>query len=55
MSNDTQTPGLPPERSSYASRRKDRIDALAAASAGEEGGVSLILSACDGSVATRSS
>ena len=45
MNNDTQTPELPPERSSYASRRKDRIDALAAASADEEGGVSLILSA----------
>jgi peptide/nickel transport system permease protein len=45
VNNDTQTPELPPERSSYASRRKDRIDALAAASAAEEGGVSLILSA----------
>ena len=41
----TEAPQLPPERSSYASRRKDRIDALASASAGEEGGVSLIRSA----------
>ena len=42
-------PVLTPEdgrkRSSYADRRKDRIDALASASAQEEGGVSLILSA----------
>ena len=34
-----------PERTSYADRRKQRVDALAAASAAEEGGVSLILSA----------
>ena len=34
-----------PERTSYADRRKERIDALASASADEEGGVSLILSA----------
>jgi peptide/nickel transport system permease protein len=40
-----QTPPLPPERTSYADRRKQRIDALASASANEEGGVSLILSA----------
>lgn len=40
-----QAPQLPPERTSYADRRKARIDALAAASAEEEGGVSLILSA----------
>lgn len=46
VNNDTQTPDLPPERSSYASRRKDRIDALASASTqDEEGGVSLIVSA----------
>ena len=46
VDNDTQTPDLPPERSSYASRRKDRIDALASASTqDEEGGVSLIVSA----------
>lgn len=46
MNNDTQTPDLPPERSTYASRRKDRIDALASASTeDEEGGVSLIVSA----------
>ena len=38
-------PQLPPERTSYADRRKARIDALATASAEEEGGVSLILSA----------
>ena len=38
---------LPPERSSYGERRKDRIDTLAssAAAAVDEGGVSLILSA----------
>ncbi|WP_242532349.1 ABC transporter permease [Nocardioides sp. S5] len=41
----SQTPQLPPERTSYADRRKQRVDALAAASADEEGGVSLILSA----------
>jgi peptide/nickel transport system permease protein len=41
----SQTPQPPPERTSYADRRAQRIDALAAASAGEEGGVSLILSA----------
>ena len=35
---------LPPERSSYGERRKERIDALAS-SAVDEGGVSLILSA----------
>ena len=44
-----QRPGrpLPPERSSYGERRKDRIDTLAssAAAAVDEGGVSLILSA----------
>ena len=40
----TETP-QPPERTSYADRRKQRVDALAAASADEEGGVSLILSA----------
>ena len=46
MNNGTQTPDLPPERSTYASRRKDRIDALASASTeDEEGGVSLIVSA----------
>lgn len=38
-------PQLPPERTSYADRRKGRIDALASSSADEEGGVSLILSA----------
>lgn len=43
MSDHTQPP--PPERTSYADRRKQRVDALAAASADEEGGVSLILSA----------
>lgn len=41
----SETPQLPPERTSYADRRKQRLDALAAASADEEGGVSLILSA----------
>lgn len=45
----SETPHLPPqpppERTSYADRRKQRLDALAAASDGEEGGVSLILSA----------
>jgi peptide/nickel transport system permease protein len=40
----SQTPQLPPERTSYADRRKQRIDALAS-SADDEGGVSLILSA----------
>ncbi len=40
----TETP-QPPERTSYADRRKQRVDALAAASVDEEGGVSLILSA----------
>ena len=40
----TQSP-QPPTRGSYADRRKDRLDALATASANEEGGVSLILSA----------
>jgi peptide/nickel transport system permease protein len=40
-----QTPPPTPERTSYADRRKQRLDALAAASADEEGGVSLILSA----------
>ena len=45
MNNETQTPQLPPERSSYADRRRQRIDALATASAEDEGGVSLILSA----------
>ncbi len=46
MNDDNQTPGPPaPERSTYASRRKDRIDALSSASADEEGGVSLIVSA----------
>lgn len=41
----TPTPGLPPERTTYAERRASRIDALASASAAEEGGVSLIRSA----------
>ena len=41
----TPTPELPPERTTYAERRANRIDALASASAGEEGGVSLIKSA----------
>ena len=45
MNNETQAPQLPPERSSYAERRRQRIDALATASAEDEGGVSLILSA----------
>lgn len=45
----TQTPQppdrpLPPERSSYADKRKERIDALATSTV-DEGGVSLILSA----------
>ena len=40
----SQTP-QPPERTTYADRRAQRIDALASASAGEEAGVSLILSA----------
>ncbi|HEV2797014.1 MAG TPA: ABC transporter permease [Nocardioides sp.] len=39
-----QTP-QPRQRTTYADRRAQRIDALASASAGEEGGVSLILSA----------
>jgi len=41
----TPTPELPPERTTYAERRANRIDALASASAAEEGGVSLIKSA----------
>ncbi|MBD3946258.1 ABC transporter permease [Nocardioides ganghwensis] len=41
----SETPQPPPGRTSYADRRKQRLDALAAASADEEGGVSLILSA----------
>ncbi len=41
----TPTPELPPERTTYAERRSQRIDALASASAAEEGGVSLIKSA----------
>lgn len=41
----TPTPDLPPERTTYAERRANRIDALASASAAEEGGVSLIKSA----------
>ncbi|TGN65647.1 ABC transporter permease [Nocardioides eburneiflavus] len=41
----SETPQPPPQRTSYADRRKQRLDALAAASADEEGGVSLILSA----------
>ncbi|CAB4966216.1 unannotated protein [freshwater metagenome] len=41
----TPTPELPPERTTYAERRSQRIDALASASASEEGGVSLIKSA----------
>lgn len=41
----TPTPDLPPERTTYAERRSQRIDALASASAAEEGGVSLIKSA----------
>jgi peptide/nickel transport system permease protein len=43
MSSETPQPGR--GRTSYADRRKERLDALAAASADEEGGVSLILSA----------
>jgi peptide/nickel transport system permease protein len=39
------TPQPTPERTSYADRRKQRLDALAATSADEEGGVSLVLSA----------
>ena len=45
MNDETQTPELPPEQTSYADRRRQRIDALATASAEDEGGVSLILSA----------
>ena len=41
----TPTPELPPQRTTYAERRANRIDALASASAAEEGGVSLIKSA----------
>lgn len=41
----TPTPEIPPERTTYAERRANRIDALASASAAEEGGVSLIKSA----------
>lgn len=41
----SETPQPRRERSSYADRRKQRLDALAAASVDEEGGVSLILSA----------
>jgi peptide/nickel transport system permease protein len=44
----SQTPETPQptrERTSYGDRRKQRLDALAAASADDEGGVSLILSA----------
>lgn len=40
-----QTPQLPPERSSYGDRRKQRIDVLASSASAEEGGVSLIRSA----------
>ena len=40
-----QTPPPSPERTTYADRRAQRIDALASASAGEEAGVSLIRSA----------
>ena len=40
-----QTPRHTPLRTSYADRRKQRLDALATASADEEGGVSLIVSA----------
>ena len=45
MSKESPTPQLPPERTSYADRRRQRIDALATSSTEEEGGVSLILSA----------
>lgn len=41
----TPSSQLPPERTTYAERRSQRIDALASASAAEEGGVSLIKSA----------
>ncbi|GAA1451788.1 ABC transporter permease subunit [Mycobacterium cookii] len=40
-----QSPQQTPARTSYADRRKQRLDALARASADEEGGVSLIVSA----------
>lgn len=41
----TPPPSPSPERTTYADRRAQRIDALASASAGEEAGVSLIRSA----------
>ena len=41
----SENPQPPPGRTSYADRRKQRLDALATATADEEGGVSLILSA----------
>jgi peptide/nickel transport system permease protein len=41
----SETPQPPSGRTTYGDRRKERLDALAAATADEEGGVSLILSA----------
>lgn len=41
----SENPQPPPGRTSYGDRRKQRLDALATATADEEGGVSLILSA----------